>query len=178
MNIDRHGAAAAGCTAKPTASPALIRGSVRTTCSSFQTLCQGIDRRRDMVVAALVDLVKPRGILARATTRKCAASKALDETIEVLYGDVPEIVRVREGRIFHDVDVRRGQKTGPLPRPARESTRPPRADRARGLRASMRFSYHGGFCAADGGPTAITSSPSTPPSRAVEVIGTNARPRE
>src|SRR6478672_7649985 len=27
----------------------------------IQTLCQGIDRRRDMVVAALVDLLKPRG---------------------------------------------------------------------------------------------------------------------
>lgn len=106
-----------------------------------QTLCQGIDRRRDQVVAALVELVKPRGILAR-NDPKVRRLEGLDESIEVLYGDVPEIVRVREGRIWHDVDVRRGQKTG-LFLDQRENHLAAAAF-ARG-KALDAFSYHGGF---------------------------------
>ena len=106
-----------------------------------QTLCQGIDRRRDMVVAALVDQLKPRGILAR-NDPKVRRLEGLEETIEVLYGDVPEVVRVREGKIFHDVDVRRGQKTG-LFLDQRENHLAA-ASIARGY-ALDAFSYHGGF---------------------------------
>jgi len=106
-----------------------------------QTLCQGIDRRRDMVVAALVDLLKPRGILAR-NDPKVRRLEGLDETIEVLYGDVPEVVRVREGQIVHDVDLRHGQKTG-LFLDQREN-HVAAASIARG-RALDAFSYHGGF---------------------------------
>ncbi len=106
-----------------------------------QTLCQGIDRRRDMVVAALVDLLKPRGILAR-NDPKVRRLEGLDETVEVLYGDVPEVVRVREGRIVHDVDVRRGQKTG-LFLDQRENHLAA-ASIAHG-RALDAFAYHGGF---------------------------------
>lgn len=106
-----------------------------------QTLCQGIDRRRDMVVAALVDLLKPRGILAR-NDPKVRRLEGLDETIEVLYGDVPEVVRVREGQVVHDVDLRHGQKTG-LFLDQREN-HVAAASIARG-RALDAFSYHGGF---------------------------------
>jgi 23S rRNA (cytosine1962-C5)-methyltransferase len=106
-----------------------------------QTLCQGIDRRRDMVVAALVDQLKPRGILAR-NDPKVRRLEGLEEKVEVLYGDVPDVVRVREGKIVHDVDVRRGQKTG-LFLDQRENHLAAAAI-ARGY-ALDAFSYHGGF---------------------------------
>lgn len=106
-----------------------------------QTLCQGIDRRRDLVVAALVDQLKPRGILAR-NDPKVRRLEGLDETIEVLYGDVPDIVRVREGEIVHDVDVRRGQKTGLFLDQRENHIAAAGIARGRTLDA---FSYHGGF---------------------------------
>lgn len=106
-----------------------------------QTLCQGIDRRRDMVVAALVDLLKPRGILAR-NDPKVRRLEGLDETIEVLYGEVPDVVRVREGKIFHDVDVRHGQKTGLFLDQRENHLAAAAISRGKALDA---FSYHGGF---------------------------------
>jgi 23S rRNA (cytosine1962-C5)-methyltransferase len=135
-----------------------------------QTLCQGIDRRRDMIVAALVDQLKPRGILAR-NDPKVRRLEGLDEKIEVLYGDVPDVVRVREGQIFHDVDVRRGQKTG-LFLDQRENHLAA-ASIARGY-ALDAFSYHGGFALqmAAHCDHVIALDSSEP---AVDVIGANAR---
>jgi 23S rRNA (cytosine1962-C5)-methyltransferase len=135
-----------------------------------QTLCQGIDRRRDMVVAALVDQLKPRGILAR-NDPKVRRLEGLEEKIEVLYGDVPDVVRVREGRIVHDVDVRRGQKTG-LFLDQRENHLAA-ASIARGY-ALDAFSYHGGFALqmASSCDHVIALDSSEP---AVEVIGASAR---
>jgi len=135
-----------------------------------QTLCQGIDRRRDQVVAALVELLKPRGILAR-NDPKVRRLEGLAETVEVLYGDVPDVVRVREGQIFHDVDVRRGQKTG-LFLDQRENHLAA-AGLARG-RALDAFSYHGGFALQMAAHCDhVTALDSSEP--AVEVIGANAR---
>jgi 23S rRNA (cytosine1962-C5)-methyltransferase len=135
-----------------------------------QTLCQGIDRRRDMIVAALVDQLKPRGILAR-NDPKVRRLEGLEEKIEVLYGDVPEVVRVREGKISHDVDVRRGQKTG-LFLDQRENHLAA-ASVARGY-ALDAFSYHGGFALqmAARCDHVIALDSSEP---AVEVIGASAR---
>ena len=106
-----------------------------------QTLCQGMDRRLAEIVAGLVEILQPRGVLAR-NDPKVRRLEGLAETIAVAYGEVPERVEIREGRILHDVDVWHGQKTG-LFLDQREN-RQVAAGYARG-RALDGFSYHGGF---------------------------------
>lgn len=76
-----------------------------------QTLAQGADRRLPIVVETLVERFAPRGILARNDPR-VRGLEGLETTVEVLHGDVPERVRVREGAVLFDVDLRTGQKTG------------------------------------------------------------------
>lgn len=107
----------------------------------LQALCQGMDRRTAAIVDALVALVQPRGILAR-NDPKVRRLESLDETVEVLYGDVPETVRVREGRIQHDVDLRHGQKTGLFLDQVENHLAAARYARGQALDA---FTYHGGF---------------------------------
>ena len=76
-----------------------------------QALSQGIDRRLPEISAALVDLMRPAGILARNDPR-VRLLEGLDQRVEALYGDVPPTIEVREGAVHYRVDPWRGQKTG------------------------------------------------------------------
>ena len=58
----------------------------------LQALSQGIDRRARAIVSALVDLLAPRGILAR-NDPKVRQLEGLDQVVEVLHGEVPAIDR-------------------------------------------------------------------------------------
>lgn len=107
----------------------------------MQTLCQGMDRRRDQIAQHLVDMLMPRGILAR-NDPKVRRLEGLEERIDVLYGEVPDTIRVREGSVHYDVDVRHGQKTG-LFLDQHENHRA--AARYATGRALDAFTYHGGF---------------------------------
>ena len=107
----------------------------------MQTLCQGMDRRRDQIARELVNMLMPSGILAR-NDPKVRRLEGLEERIDVLYGDVPDTIRVREGQIHYDVDVRHGQKTG-LFLDQRENHEA--AARYATGRALDAFTYHGGF---------------------------------
>jgi 23S rRNA (cytosine1962-C5)-methyltransferase len=109
-----------------------------------QTLSQGTDRLRPQIVTLLQDLLRPAGILARNDPR-VRELEGLDRKVELLKGEVPERVTVREGSIEHDVDLWRGQKTG-LFLDQREN-REAAAAYTRG-RALDCFSYHGGFALA------------------------------
>ena len=106
-----------------------------------QTLSQGMDRLLPTLTQALVDLLAPAGILARNDPR-VRTLEGLPQTVDVLYGEVPESVLVREGRVEYDVDLRHGQKTGLFldQRENREAS----ARYARGRLLDC-FSYHGGF---------------------------------
>ena len=106
-----------------------------------QALSQGMDRLLPVVVSTLTDLLRPRGILARNDPRS-RSLEGLDRRVEVLAGDIPDTVAVREVGIEYDVDLRRGQKTG-LFLDQREN----RAAAAAyaGGRFLDCFSYHGGF---------------------------------
>jgi 23S rRNA (cytosine1962-C5)-methyltransferase len=109
-----------------------------------QALSQGIDRRLPEITSALVDIVRPAGILARNDPR-VRLLEGLEQHVHVLHGEVPERLEVREGAIRYQVDPWRGQKTGLFldQRENREAAL--RYARGRLLDA---FSYNGGFALA------------------------------
>jgi len=106
-----------------------------------QALSQGMDRLLPSITAMLTELAAPRGILAR-NDPKVRTLEGLEQKVEVLQGEIPASVLVREGPIVYDVDLRAGQKTG-LFLDQREN-REAAARYARG-RVLDGFSYHGGF---------------------------------
>ena len=110
----------------------------------LQALSQGIDRRAPEITAALVELLKPAGILARNDPR-VRQLEGLEQTVAVLHGEVPERIEVREGTVRYEVDPWHGQKTGLFldQRENREAAL--RYARGRLLDA---FSYNGGFALA------------------------------
>jgi 23S rRNA (cytosine1962-C5)-methyltransferase len=78
---------------------------------SVQLLTQGMDSRRELIVAALREIFAPRGIIARndAAVRKL---EGLPEQVEVLYGETPGIIESTEHGLRFRVDIMGGQKTG------------------------------------------------------------------
>jgi 23S rRNA (cytosine1962-C5)-methyltransferase len=109
-----------------------------------QALSQGIDRRLSEITAALVEIARPKGILARNDPR-VRLLEGLEQQVHVLHGEVPERIEVREGTVSYQVDPWRGQKTGLFldQRENREAAL--RYARGRLLDA---FSYNGGFALA------------------------------
>jgi 23S rRNA (cytosine1962-C5)-methyltransferase len=106
-----------------------------------QALSQGMDRLLPSITRFLIELANPAGILAR-NDPKVRSLEGLDQTIEVLHGEIPESVVVHEGPVEYDADLRRGQKTG-LFLDQREN-RDAAARYARGRLLDC-FSYNGGF---------------------------------
>ena len=107
----------------------------------IQALSQGMDRLLPAITLILVDLLKPAGILAR-NDPKVRALEGLPQSIDVLHGEIPDSILVREGPVEYDVDLRKGQKTG-LFLDQREN-REAAARYARGRLLDC-FSYTGGF---------------------------------
>jgi 23S rRNA (cytosine1962-C5)-methyltransferase len=110
----------------------------------IQTLSQATDRLLPVWVALLNELVAPQGILARNDGR-VRGLEGLESKVEVVSGEVPEHVEVREGSVRYDVDLYTGQKTG-LFLDQREN-RQAALQHARGRLLDC-FSYHGGFALA------------------------------
>ena len=107
----------------------------------IQTLSQGTERLKDAIVAALVELLSPAGILERNDPR-VRALEGLEPRVGLLHGPVPEKVEVDEGGTLFGADLWRGQKTG-LFLDQRENHVMARAY-ARG-RVLDGFTYNGGF---------------------------------
>jgi 23S rRNA (cytosine1962-C5)-methyltransferase len=78
---------------------------------SVQTLSQGTERAKPEIVEALVELLKPRGIVER-NDPKVRTLEGLEQTVSVLHGEVAERAFVSEGDVRLAVDLREGQKTG------------------------------------------------------------------
>jgi len=76
-----------------------------------QITTAGIERLRDAVVAALVKVLAPRGVLLRNDVA-VRELEGLPRYVEVAYGEVPERVELCEGGLRFSVDLHGGQKTG------------------------------------------------------------------
>jgi 23S rRNA (cytosine1962-C5)-methyltransferase len=108
---------------------------------AIQALSQGMDRLLPAITRILVDLLNPKGVLAR-NDPKVRALEGLPQSVDVLHGEIPDSIVVREGPVEYDVDLRKGQKTG-LFLDQREN-REAAARYARGRLLDC-FSYNGGF---------------------------------
>ena len=78
---------------------------------AMQTLSQGMDRARDIIVNCLQELLAPAGILARndASVRKL---EGLALEVVTLAGEIPERVHIRMNGLQLEADLLHGQKTG------------------------------------------------------------------
>jgi 23S rRNA (cytosine1962-C5)-methyltransferase len=108
---------------------------------SIQTLSQGTERAKGEIVAVLVDLLRPKGIVER-NDPKVRRLEGLEPAVSVVHGEVPAMVEVSEGDVRFRVDLMKGQKTG-LFLDQRENHLAARAY-ARG-RVLDGFTYDGGF---------------------------------
>lgn len=77
----------------------------------IQTLSQATDMRKQMFVDILVELFSPLGILER-NDPKVRQLEGLEQTVSLLYGQVPEEVIVCENGLKIAYDLYHGQKTG------------------------------------------------------------------
>ncbi|HEX6738174.1 MAG TPA: class I SAM-dependent rRNA methyltransferase [Vicinamibacteria bacterium] len=107
----------------------------------IQTLSQATEALKDEIVAALVELTAPRGILER-NDPKVRALEGLESRVGRLHGEVPDVVEVEQDGLKLEADLWRGQKTG-LFLDQRENHQAVR-DYARG-RVLDGFTYQGGF---------------------------------
>ena len=76
-----------------------------------QTLDQGMDRAKDEIVAALVKLLSPRGIVLRNDASVRRKEELPLETV-VAHGEIPPEVLVRMNGLQFHADLLQGQKTG------------------------------------------------------------------
>ena len=108
-----------------------------------QLLSSGLETMREPMLAALVELFSPEGILLRHDTAARRREGLLAEP-ELVYGAVPREIEVREGEIRYLAAPWDGQKTG-----AFLDQRPHRLLAGRlarpGGRALDCFAYHGSF---------------------------------
>ena len=93
------------------------------TTSPIQTLSQGTDRAKAEIVAALVDLLKPKGIVERNDPR-VRTLEGLEQTVSVLHGEVPDAGRgVRGGRARSASTCARGRRPASSSTSARTTSR-------------------------------------------------------
>lgn len=76
-----------------------------------QTLSEAAEALKPALVALLVELLQPEGILERNDPR-VRTLEGLEQKVGLLHGQVPEHVVVREGELEVEADLWRGQKTG------------------------------------------------------------------
>lgn len=76
-----------------------------------QLLTLAMDQCRDVIVEALVEVVKPKGIYERSDVG-VRELEGLEQVKGLLYGECPRHVTVTENGLLIKVDIEQGQKTG------------------------------------------------------------------
>lgn len=74
-----------------------------------QILTLGMDRCREQIVSALVQVVKPTGIYERSDV-SIRELEGLEQTKGLLYGECPKHVDILENGLRIRVDIEEGQK--------------------------------------------------------------------
>jgi 23S rRNA (cytosine1962-C5)-methyltransferase len=106
-----------------------------------QLLSAGLEAVRAEVLAALTAELQPAGVLARNDVA-VRAHERLEQGVELLYGEVPQRLEVREGAIRYHAALWDGQKTGAFLDQRENRTKVAAFARGRALDC---FSYHGSF---------------------------------
>ncbi|HEY0303526.1 MAG TPA: class I SAM-dependent rRNA methyltransferase, partial [Longimicrobiales bacterium] len=106
-----------------------------------QFLSAGLEAYRAEIGDALVEELKPAGILAR-NDPSVRLHEKLPQNTELLYGEVPEELEVREGSIRYLAAPWTGQKTGAFLDQRQNRARAGELARGRSLDC---FSFHGSF---------------------------------
>jgi len=106
-----------------------------------QFLSAGIEAFRSAIVDALVELVRPRGILARDDV-PIRRHERLAGGQTLLHGHVPGTIEIREGDVRWLASPAEGQKTGAFLDQRENRARARRLARGRALDC---FTYHGAF---------------------------------
>ncbi|PKK98231.1 MAG: rRNA large subunit methyltransferase I [Tenericutes bacterium HGW-Tenericutes-2] len=78
---------------------------------SIQILSLGIDLRKEMFVKILTSIFSPKGIYERSDV-PVRKKEGLELFKGVLYGDVPDIITIKENDLSMEIDLKNGQKTG------------------------------------------------------------------
>jgi 23S rRNA (cytosine1962-C5)-methyltransferase len=78
---------------------------------SVQFLTLGIDRRRDLITEALIELFQPTAIVARNDVG-VRELEGLPQQTEILSGSPPETTTITEHGLRYRINVLHGQKTG------------------------------------------------------------------
>jgi len=128
-----------------------------------QFLTLGVECHRDEIVAALVDLLAPRGVYERSDV-DVRAKEGLPERAGPLWGEEPpELVEALESGHRFLVDVRQGHKTGFYLDQRENRARLPA--HCNGSDVLDVFAYTGGFAvyAAGGGASSVTLVESSAP---------------
>ncbi|TDF96747.1 class I SAM-dependent rRNA methyltransferase [Paenibacillus piri] len=76
-----------------------------------QLLTLGMDRVREAIVSALVEVVQPAGIYERSDVG-VRALEGLEQRTGLLYGECPRHVQIKENGLLLEIDIMEGQKTG------------------------------------------------------------------
>jgi len=106
-----------------------------------QLLSAGVERYRAEIIAALVDVLEPVGILARNDV-PVRTREGLPRTVEAVHGQVPREIEVEENGVRYLAAPWDGQKTGAFLDQRENRALVGAVSRGRALDC---FSYHGSF---------------------------------
>ncbi|WP_020615649.1 class I SAM-dependent rRNA methyltransferase [Paenibacillus daejeonensis] len=76
-----------------------------------QILSLGMEVRREILLAALLDVFKPACIYERSDVG-VRTLEGLEPRVGVLYGEAPGLIEIEENGLLLEVDIEKGQKTG------------------------------------------------------------------
>ncbi|MEW5794758.1 MAG: class I SAM-dependent rRNA methyltransferase [Candidatus Zixiibacteriota bacterium] len=140
-------------------------------CLVVQILTLGMERLRASIVEALLEVFGPEGILLRNDS-SYRQLETLPESVDAVYGAVPERIEIEESGARFVVDPYHGQKTGFFF--DQRDTRAIVRQLARDRRTLDCFCYSGGFAvnAALGGASSVVAADSS--QSALELLGENA----